>query len=73
MVWAKKQKPSHGGSVLANEVRVGSFWGIGDPIGAGHAGVEVHAGRDRVRREGGLVWAKKAKNCWHPTQCLQNI
>jgi len=33
----------------------------GDSIGVGYAGVEMVRGRNRVRREGGLVWAKKTK------------
>ena len=61
LVVAKKAKPSCGGSVLANETRGGFFSGRGDPIGAGYAVVEVVVGCDWVRREGGLVVAKKAK------------
>jgi len=51
----KNQKPSRGGSVLASEVLAGFFR-------AGYAGTEVQGGYDRVRREGGVVWAKKTKN-----------
>jgi hypothetical protein len=47
---------------LDSEVRAGSFLGIEDPIWAVYAGVEVRGRRDRVRREGGLVWPKKTKN-----------
>src|ERR1700676_4633094 len=61
LVVAKKAKPSCGGSVLANETRGGFFSGRGDPIGGGDAGVGVGVGCDWVRREGGLVVAKKAK------------
>ena len=49
------QKPSGRGSVLANEMREGSFLGRGDPIGAGYAGVEVLGGCDWVKHKGGLV------------------
>ena len=73
VVWAKKQKLSHGGLVLTNEMWVGLFWGRGDPIGVGHAGVKVQAEHDRVRHKGGWFGPKKNKNGWHPTQCLQNI
>ena len=51
----KKQKPTCGGSVLASEVRAGSFLGREDPIQVGYAGIEVQGGRDQVRRETGLV------------------
>ena len=36
----KIQKPSHWGSGLANEMWVGWFLGIGDPIGVGYIGFE---------------------------------
>ena len=72
LVWAKKTKPNRGGSVLASEVHAGLFWGIGNPIGLGYAGIEVQGGHDRVRHKGELVWAKN-KNIGTPTQCLQNI
>ena len=45
---------------MASKVRAGLFWGRKDPIGAGYAGIEVQGGHDRVRREGGLIWAKSA-------------
>ena len=74
LVGAKKTKLNCGGSVLASEVHAGLFWGIGNPIGLGYAGIETQGGHDRVRREGELVWAKnKNKNIGTPTQCLQNI
>ena len=46
---------------MANETRRGFLSARGDPIGAGYAVVEVVVGYDWVRREGGLVVAKKAK------------
>ena len=49
------QKPSGRGSVLANEMRAGSFLDRGDLIGAGYAGVEVLGGCDWVKLEGVLV------------------
>ena len=55
------QKPSHRGSVLANEMQVGLFLGRGDPIGEGYTGVEVPGGCDWVKCEGGLVWVKNPK------------
>ena len=58
LVWAKKTKPNHGGSVLASEVHVGLFWGIGNPIGPEHARIKVQGGHDQVRHKGELVWAK---------------
>jgi hypothetical protein len=57
----KKQKPTCGGSVLASKVRAGSFLGREDLIRAGYTGIEMKGGRNRVRREGGLVWAKRPK------------
>ena len=50
---------------MDNEVRGGSLLGREDPIWAVYAGVEVRGRRDRVRREGGLVWAKKNKKPSH--------
>ena len=61
-----KQKLSHGGSVLASEVQAGLFLGRRDSIRVGYTWIEVWGGCSGVRHEGGLVWAKKTKNCWHP-------
>ena len=46
---------------MANEMWGAFLLGRGDPIGAGYTVVEVVVGCDWVRREGGLVVAKKAK------------
>jgi hypothetical protein len=47
---------------LDSDVRVGLFLGREDPIWAGYTGFEVQGRHNQVRREGGLVWAKKTKN-----------
>ena len=39
--WAPRQKPSHQGSVLANEMWLGCDMGKEDPIRVGYTGVEV--------------------------------
>jgi hypothetical protein len=46
---------------LASKVQAGSFLGREDLIRTGYTGIEMQGGRNHVRREGGLVWAKRPK------------
>ena len=46
---------------MASEMWMGLICGRGDPIGVGHARVEVLVRRDLVRSKGRLVWATKPK------------
>jgi hypothetical protein len=57
--WAPHQKPSHRGSVLADDLRWGSHLSWEDRFGVGKGGVEVVGERDQVlHKGGGLVGPK---------------
>ena len=63
--WGQNPRPSHRGSVLANEMWWQSFLGRGDPNGVEYTTFEVMGANNWTWREGGGWLEPKSQNLSH--------